>query len=92
MQLADFVIGKTFKCGERTWLCTDVGSRTIVAICIGPASRLNDWYRGLSEEAQKAYWQDRGDADMLDPSWFNGPPYAVAEHVFDENDIKGCTP
>jgi hypothetical protein len=25
-----------------------------------------------------------------DPSWFNGPPYAVAELVFDENDIGGC--
>ncbi len=26
-----------------------------------------------------------------DPSWFNGPPYAVAECVFDEDDIEGCT-
>ena len=25
-----------------------------------------------------------------DDSWFNGPPYAVAEFVFDEDDIKGC--
>lgn len=24
-----------------------------------------------------------------DPSWFNGPPYAVVEHVFDENDLPG---
>ena len=23
--------------------------------------------------------------------WFNGPPYAVAEHVFDENDQQGCS-
>ena len=27
-----------------------------------------------------------------DPSWYNGPPYAVAECVFDEDDIQGCTP
>ena len=27
-----------------------------------------------------------------DPSWFNGPPYAVSEIVFDESDIKGCYP
>jgi len=27
-----------------------------------------------------------------DPSWYNGPPYAVAEHVFDEDDQQGCTP
>lgn len=25
-----------------------------------------------------------------DQSWFNGPPYAVVEHLFDENDIEGC--
>ena len=27
-----------------------------------------------------------------DPSWYNGPPYAVAEHNFDEYDQEGCTP
>jgi hypothetical protein len=25
-----------------------------------------------------------------DPSWFNGPPYAVKEVVFDEDDVHGC--
>ncbi|WP_444928014.1 hypothetical protein ACJJI4_10370 [Microbulbifer sp. TRSA002] len=25
-----------------------------------------------------------------DPSWFNGPPYACAESVFDEYDQEGC--
>lgn len=28
--------------------------------------------------------------DKDDPSWYNGPPYAVAEFVFDENDMGGC--
>jgi hypothetical protein len=27
-----------------------------------------------------------------DPSWYNGPPYGVAEHVFDENAMEGCDP
>jgi hypothetical protein len=27
-----------------------------------------------------------------DPSWYNGPPYAVAEMVFDEYDVGGCEP
>ena len=27
-----------------------------------------------------------------DPSWYNGPPYAVAEWVFDEYDIEGLSP
>jgi hypothetical protein len=26
-----------------------------------------------------------------DSSWFNGPPYAVSEHVFDEDSIVGCS-
>jgi hypothetical protein len=27
-----------------------------------------------------------------DPSWYNGPPYAVMETVFDEYDFEGCEP
>lgn len=27
-----------------------------------------------------------------DPSWYNGPPYAVVESVFDEYDIEGLSP
>lgn len=30
--------------------------------------------------------------DVDDPSWLNGPPYAVSETVFDEYDIAGCEP
>ena len=26
------------------------------------------------------------------PSWYNGPPYAVVEHVFDEHAIGDCLP
>lgn len=28
--------------------------------------------------------------DKSDPSWYNGPPFAVAESVFDEYDLEGC--
>lgn len=28
--------------------------------------------------------------DKSDASWYNGPPYAVTETVFDEDDIQGC--
>ena len=52
----DFAIGREFETRTGTWRCTDVGTRTIVAIKV-PA--------------------------YDDPSWFNGPPYAVAEMVFD---------
>jgi hypothetical protein len=27
-----------------------------------------------------------------DPSWYNGPPYAVLESVIDEDDMLGCEP
>ena len=27
-----------------------------------------------------------------DPSWYNGPPYALVEHVFDEYSIEGLSP
>jgi hypothetical protein len=27
-----------------------------------------------------------------DPIWYNGPPYAVMETVFDEYDFEGCEP
>jgi hypothetical protein len=27
-----------------------------------------------------------------DPSWYNGPPYAVAESVFDEDGMEDCDP
>ena len=65
MKHTDFSIGKVFRCGDKRWRCTDVGTRVIVAICL-----------------------DHDD----DPSWYNGPPYAVAESVFDEYDIEGCAP
>ena len=29
--------------------------------------------------------------DQTDESWYNGPPYAVAEFVFDEYDQAGCS-
>ncbi|MEI7843465.1 MAG: hypothetical protein WCI39_10595 [Gallionellaceae bacterium] len=28
--------------------------------------------------------------DQPDSSWYNGPPYAVSEMVFDEDDVEGC--
>ena len=62
----DFTEGDEFICGDRRWRCTDVGRRTIVAVCLS--------------------------AHPEDQSWFNGPPYAVEEHVFDENDLAACDP
>lgn len=27
-----------------------------------------------------------------DPTWYEGPPYAVVETVFDEDDVESCEP
>jgi hypothetical protein len=70
MTHAEFQIGCEFTTfeGKHTWRCTDIGTRTIIAI------RINT------------------DGNMpIDPSWFHGPPYALAEMVFDEYSIEGCT-
>ena len=68
VNLDQFKIGQSFcvmtKDGPVSWRCTDVGTRTIAAVCLA----------------------DHPD----DPSWYNGPPYAVVEHVFDEDDVLAC--
>ena len=64
MKHSDFCIGAEFECGGKTWRCTDMGTRAIIAVCLS----------------------DHKD----DPSWYNGPPYAVAEFVFDEDSIIVC--
>jgi hypothetical protein len=65
MKHSVFQIGCEFLTGSGRWRCTDIGTRTIVAIRL-----------------------DHDD----DPRWYNGPPYAVAESVFDEYDVEGCKP
>ncbi|WP_292806783.1 hypothetical protein [Methylotenera sp.] len=63
MKHSDFKIGTVFNsCTGQRWRCTDVGTRTILAIELKPE---------------------------LDSSWFVGPPYAVVEVSFDENDMGG---
>ena len=82
MRHAAFRIGAEFRCGGRLWRCTDIGTRTIVAIRIdrvevGGSPALRHSLSGAEAEAE---------------GWFRGPPYTVAESVFDENDIEGCAP
>ena len=66
MKPTDFKIGMEFEMSGQRWLCTDVGIRTVAAICLD-------------------------DIPKDDPSWLNGPPYAVAELVIDENDLTACS-
>lgn len=83
MDHAEFRIGTLFWCGDRLWRCTDVGSRVIVAIRID-AVELGG---GAPGEGRRILTQAEAEAD----GWFNGPPYAVAEIVFDEDGLEVCT-
>lgn len=78
MRHDEFSIGTEFRCGDRRWRCTDVGTRIVVAICLEPHEIVE-----MDGREQRHVMTD-------DSSWFVGPPYAVAEIVFDENDFPAC--
>ncbi|WP_296530116.1 hypothetical protein [Rhodoferax sp.] len=70
---ADFFIGREFWTETGRWRCTDVGTRTICAISLERHQATTLHPDGV---------QTTGITD--DPTWLDGPPYALAEHVFDE--------
>jgi hypothetical protein len=82
MRHEEFHIGGIFWCGGQRWRCTDTGTRTIIAICLDRV-----------EVASTSGGPVRiiGGAEAEAEGWFNGPPYAVLEHVFDEEDIVDCS-
>jgi hypothetical protein len=62
--------------------------------------RHGDFYIGLEFYTATGRWRctDVGTRvivairlDAPDSGWYNGPPYAVAESVFDESDLEGCS-
>lgn len=85
MKHDDFCIGLEFWCGGEHWRCTDIGTRVIVAISLEPHEVVEIHHDSVSGSAVET----RHMSD--DPSWLNGPPYAVVEHVFDEHSIKDCS-
>lgn len=86
MMHEEFRIGLEFWCGGRRWRCTDVGSRVIVAICLDPHEVVS---LGIEKHARGKRRERR--SSTVDPAWFNGPPYAVVEFVFDEYSLPGCS-
>jgi len=83
MQHGDFRIGETFWCGGRQWRCTDIGRRTVIAIRIDSVA-----IEGTRPESRHTLGRREAEAE----GWFNGPPYAVAESVFDEDSLEDCSP
>jgi hypothetical protein len=82
MELSDFVIGETFWTQHGAFRCTDIGTRVVVAVKLGP----REVSRAESVEGELRITRRIDD----DASWFNGPPYAVEEVVFDENELVVC--
>ena len=81
-----FRIGLEFWCGTKRWRCTDVGSRVIVAISLEPHEVVEiERVAGHPGEARERRFMTG------DPTWLNGPPFALVEHVFDEYSMEGCS-
>lgn len=79
MRHSQFQIGQEFRSGDDTYLCTDKGTRTVAAIRVNSV---------LVPTARGTRTLTRENAEAA--GWFNGPPYAVLEHIFDEVDQEGC--
>ena len=66
-----------------TYCCTEVGARTIVAIRIDQVEKTT-MENGIIRTSVLSGADDEAEG------WFQGPPYPVAEDVFDAFDIEGC--
>ena len=84
MKLQEFKIGETFWCSGRQYRCTDVGTRVVLGIRIDGLFQIAHAPEGTTDWISYEQAKEQG--------WFNGPPYAVSEHVFDEDDLSACEP
>ena len=84
MEHGEFKIGVEFWCGGRRWRCTDVGSRVVVAIRV-------DGVEARCVTDGVAVRTPLSGSDAEASGWFDGPPYAVAESVFDEDSLEACS-
>jgi hypothetical protein len=87
MELSEFAIGKEFRCSGKTYRCTDLGTRVVVAIQVEPIQRTSfDTKTRIT--TTETISREQADAD----GWLDGPTYIVAETVFDEDDQEVCEP
>jgi len=84
MELSDFRIGDEFTCGEGRYRCTDIGTRTVVAI------RVDETQISTKREGEAVTTRTVSGAEAEAMGWFSGPPYGVLEHLFDEDDRELC--
>jgi hypothetical protein len=74
-----------FRRESRVFRCTDIGTRTVIAVRINCVEVSGKDDKGISTKVLS-----RSEAESQ--GWFNGPPYAIAEFVFDEDDLEACEP
>jgi hypothetical protein len=86
MKHSEFRIGVEFWCGGKRWRCTDVGTRVVTAISLEPHELVE---MITSEDASEPRETRRYTSD--NPEWLLGPPYKIAESIFDEYDFDGCS-
>ena len=84
MNHSEFNVGLEFHCGGKTYRCTDIGSRVVVAI------RIDQVEVATKHESGEITHSILSRTEAEAGGWFDGPPYAVMEHVFDENDLDAC--
>lgn len=87
MKHRDFVIGQSFWCAGREWRCTDIGTRVITVIRLDG----NVAVYSCPDSPEEQYEISSSHEQAESQGWFYGPPYVVAELVFDEYDMQGCT-
>jgi hypothetical protein len=82
MNFDEFSVRKIFWCGDRKWLCTDIGTRIVVAICLDDLRIIKCGHAASGDCTAHQLTRET----FLQEGWLYGPPYAVAETVFDEDD------
>ena len=86
MDIRDCRLGVEFWSGGKRWRCADVGTRVIAAISLEP----HEVVEVVPGNGTPVAIRERRYLTS-DPSWHNGPPYPIVEHVFDEDGIEDCS-
>ena len=89
MKHADFKIGQEFYCSGVAWRCTDIGTRVIIAIKLDDNETVSAMLENgvLGPETHHIMSREQSERE----GWFKGPPYAVAELVWDEYSMPACS-
>src|SRR5450432_2007863 len=87
MKHSEFRIGLEFWCGGKRWRCTDVGTRIVAVISLEPHEVVD-----MTSPDDPTVPPETRSYTTDDPEWLLGSPYKIAESIFDEYDIEGCSP